>query len=153
MPLIIIARHQQRVIPPGDVIGGVEPISASPDHHLAAGAQFEGTCRQAYPRIDHIRFNPARAIGLDIGFGKGIRASDNVMIKAHYHNAKGTLIKSYSADTIRLVDKANGRYQAMRQTMRNVITGHSTTIEYATFRTDQPVAAGEFEPRSLERAR
>lgn len=96
------------------------------------------------------------AITAATGYGKRVswlRASDSVMIKAHYHNAKGTLIKSYSADTIRLVDKANGRYQAMRQTMRNVITGHSTTIEYATFRTDQPVAAGEFEPRSLERAR
>lgn len=96
------------------------------------------------------------AITAATGYGKRVswlRVSDNVMIKADYHDAKGALIKTYSAESIRLVDKANGRYQAMRQTMRNVRTGHSTRIEYSSFRTDQPVAASEFEPRSLERAR
>jgi uncharacterized protein len=90
------------------------------------------------------------------GYGSRVswlRVSDNVMIKANYYDASGTLFKVYSADSIRLVDKANGRYQAMRQTMRNVITGHTTTIEYSTFATDKAVAATEFEPRSLERAR
>lgn len=96
------------------------------------------------------------AITASTGYGKRVswlRATDNVMVKAHYHDAKGALIKTYTAESIRLVDKANGRYQAMRQTMRNVRTGHSTRIEYSSFRTDQAVAASEFEPRSLERAR
>ncbi len=90
------------------------------------------------------------------GYGRRVswlRASDNVMIRANYHDAKGTLVKTYSAESIRLVDKGNRRYQAMRQTMRNVMTGHTTTIEYSSFATDKTVAATEFEPRSLERAR
>jgi predicted RND superfamily exporter protein len=88
------------------------------------------------------------------GYGKRLswlRAGDNVLLKAEYHDAGGTLVKVYQADDIRLVDPANRRYQAMRQTMRNVITGHSTTIDYSSFRTDRPVPTEQFLPRNLER--
>jgi hypothetical protein len=89
------------------------------------------------------------------GYGRRIswlRAADNMLVKADYHDATGTLVKSYVAEDVRLVDPANRRFQAMRQVMRNLTTGHSTTIEYSSFRTDQPVAASQFQPRSLENA-
>lgn len=81
-----------------------------------------------------------------------LRSADNVLVKADYYDAAGTLAKTYAAEDVRLVDPANRRFQAMRQVMRNLTTGHSTTIEYSSFRTDQPVAASQFQPRSLETA-
>ncbi len=95
------------------------------------------------------------AVTAATGYGRRVswlRVADNVMVKASYYDAKGTLAKNYTAEGIRLVDRSNGRYQAMKQMMRNDVTGHFTTIEYSTFVTDMPVAASEFEPRGLERA-
>ncbi len=90
------------------------------------------------------------------GYGRRLswlRTADNMMIRCDYYDAAGTLIKTYVAEDVRLVDPANRRFQAMRQTMRNLTTGHSTTIEYSSFRTDQAVAESQFQPRSLENAR
>ena len=82
-----------------------------------------------------------------------LRAGDSVLVKAEYYDAGGTLVKTYAAEEVRQVDPVNRRFQAMRQVMRNLTTGHSTAIEYSSFRTDQPVAASQFQPRSLENAR
>jgi predicted RND superfamily exporter protein len=80
-----------------------------------------------------------------------LRQSDAVLMQAQYFDAGGTLAKLYTASNIQLVDAANHRFQPMRQVMRNMITGHSTAIEYSSFRTDQPVRSDQFEARALER--
>ncbi len=81
-----------------------------------------------------------------------LRAADNVPLKVEYYGAQGALAKVYTTADIRLVDAANRRFQPMRQTMRNVATGHNTVIDYSSFRTDAPVGADQFQPRALERA-
>ena len=80
-----------------------------------------------------------------------LRQPDNVLVQAQYYDAGGLLAKTYTATDIQLVDPVGKRFQPMRQLMRNMLTGHSTTIEYSSFRTDAPVKGGQFEPRALER--
>ncbi|PZN94910.1 MAG: RND transporter [Alphaproteobacteria bacterium] len=80
-----------------------------------------------------------------------LRTADRVPVKAEYYGPQATLMKVYMATDIRLVDPARRCFQPMRQVMRNVVTGHMTVIEYSSFKTDVPVAAEQFQPRSLER--
>ncbi|KPF67838.1 hypothetical protein IP88_12085 [alpha proteobacterium AAP81b] len=89
------------------------------------------------------------------GYGKRVswlRASDSAPLKVEYYDRQGALLKVYTATDIRVVDPRNKRVQPMKQLMKNVVTGHSTLIEYASFRTDTPVADDAFLPRALERA-
>ena len=132
----------------GDVLG--HPV-AEWNHRLIRSETVGGTATRV------IESTPRDGgITAATGYGRRIswlRAADNVLIKAEYFDAGGTLAKIYLAEDVRLVDPANRRLQAMRQVMRNLTTGHSTTIEYSSFRTDQAVAASQFQPRSLENAR
>lgn len=132
----------------GDVLG--HPV-AEWNHRVLRSETLAGVAARV------IESTPRDAgVTASTGYGRRLswlRASDNVLVKAEYFDATGTLVKAYGAEDVRLVDPANRRFQAMRQTMRNLTTGHSTTIEYSSFRTDQPVAASQFQPRSLENAR
>ena len=88
------------------------------------------------------------------GYSKRIswlRAADAVPLKVEYYGPQGSLLKIYSCSDIRQVDAKTGRYQPMRQAMRNAATGHTTLIEYSSFKTDVPVTADAFLPRALER--
>lgn len=80
-----------------------------------------------------------------------LRATDAVDLKTDYYGPDGKLLKVYVATDIRLVDTKNKRYQPMRQTMTNVVTGHSTRIEYDEYSTDIDIAETQFQPRALER--
>ena len=93
-------------------------------------------------------------VSASTGYGRRInwlRASDAVPLKTEFYNPAGALLKVYSCTDIRLADPQNKRYQPMRQTMKTVATGHSTLIEYSSFRTDVAVGADQFLPRTLER--
>jgi len=81
-----------------------------------------------------------------------LRAADNVPLKAEYYGLQKALLKVYSAFDIRLVDPARRCFQPMRQVMKNVVTGHTTVIEYSSFKTDVAIADGQFQPRALEHA-
>ena len=80
-----------------------------------------------------------------------LRAADLVAIKTEYYGPQQTLVKVYAASDIRLVDPARRCFQPMRQVMKNVVTGHTTVIEYSSFKTDVRVDDGQFQPRALER--
>ena len=60
------------------------------------------------------------------------------------------MLKVYAASDIRLVDRANHRFQPMRQQMTNLQTGHNTLIEYSQFDTAAAIASDRFSPRSLD---
>ena len=72
-------------------------------------------------------------------------------VKTEFYGPAGNLMKIYTAIDVRLVDPKARRYQPMRQLMRNLGTGHSTLIEYSTFKTDVAFEANQFQPRALER--
>ena len=74
-------------------------------------------------------------------------------MKTEFFGPQQNLIKIYSAADIRLVDTARRCFQPMRQVMKNVVTGHTTVIEYSSFKTDVSVADDQFQPRALERGR
>jgi predicted RND superfamily exporter protein len=80
-----------------------------------------------------------------------LRGTDSVDLKTEYYGPDGKLLKVYTAADIRLVDPKNKRYQPMRQTMTNVVTGHSTRIEYDEYSTDIDIPETQFQPRALER--
>ncbi len=82
-----------------------------------------------------------------------LRAADLVPVKTEYYGPQQKLIKVYSASSIRLVDPVRRCFQAMRQVMKNVVTGHTTVIEYSSFKTDVSFADSQFQPRALERGR
>jgi uncharacterized protein len=82
-----------------------------------------------------------------------LRAADLVPVKTEYYGPQQKLIKVYSASNIRLVDPARRCFQPMRQVMKNVVTGHTTVIEYSSFKTDVSVTDAQFQPRALERGR
>ena len=80
-----------------------------------------------------------------------LRAADHVPVKTEYYGPQQSLVKVYSASDVRLVDTARHCFQPMRQVMKNVVTGHTTVIEYSTFKTDVSVGDDQFQPRALER--
>lgn len=132
----------------GDVLG--HPV-AEWTHRLLRSETLNGVATRVVESLPR-----DAGVTAATGYGKRVswlRAADNMLVKAEYYDATGTLIKTYATEDVRLVDPANHRFQAMRQVMRNLTTGHSTTIEYSSFRTDQPVPASQFQPRSLENAR
>ncbi len=90
------------------------------------------------------------------GYGRRvswIRAADAVAVKAEYYDPQGALLKVYAGSDIRLVDRANHRFQPMRQQMTNVQTGHATVVEYTTFDTLAAIPEDRFSPRTLEQRR
>ena len=131
----------------GDVLG--HPV-AEWTHRLLRNEVLNGVATRV------IESTPRDAsVAAATGYGRRLswlRTADNVLLKTEYLDTAGMLTKVYVAEDVRLVDPTNRRFQAMRQVMRNLTTGHSTTIEYSSFRTDQPVQASQFQPRSLENA-
>lgn len=74
-----------------------------------------------------------------------------VSIKGEIFDESGRPLKQFAAGGFRLVDEANGRWQAMRLETRNVQTGHRTTIEYEEFAANVGVPADVFTTRYMER--
>jgi predicted RND superfamily exporter protein len=81
-----------------------------------------------------------------------LRAADLVPVKTEYYGPQQTLLKVYTTADIRLVDKARNCFQPMKQVMKNVVTGHTTVVEYSSFKTDIDVGDEQFQPRALERS-
>jgi hypothetical protein len=132
----------------GDVLG--HPV-AEWTHRLVRTAVLDGTPARVIESVA----KDARVIA-STGYSKRLtwlRTPDSVPVKTEFFGPQGALAKVYTASDIKSVDGTNHRFQPMRQTMQNLATGHSTIIEYTSFRTDVPVAADQFQPRALERAR
>lgn len=132
----------------GDVLG--HPVEEW-RHRLLRTETLDGTATQV---VESLPRDPG--VTAATGYGRRVswlRAADHVPVKIEYYDPAGTLMKVYSASDIKLVDAAAKRFQPMRQVMKNLVTGHSTLIEYSSFRTDVAVSDGDFQPRSLEAGR
>lgn len=130
----------------GDVIG--HPI-ADWTHQLMRQEILGGAATQVI--VSQPRTPAVAALS---GYSRRItwlRVDDAVPLKVEYYDMAGALLKVYTADDIRLIDASPRRFQAMRQTMRNIQSGHMTVIEYQTFRTDVAPSADNFTPRNLDR--
>jgi hydrophobe/amphiphile efflux-3 (HAE3) family protein len=130
----------------GDVLG--HPVEEW-SHRILRKEMLEGT-----PTI--VIESTARDGGVTTATGYSrrlswLRASDMVPVKAEYYGPQQSLVKVYTASDIRMVDKTRHCFQPMRQVMRNVVTGHTTVIEYTSFKTDIDISEDQFQPRSLER--
>jgi outer membrane lipoprotein-sorting protein len=97
------------------------------------------------PRSDSVRS--------DTGYGKRvqwIRKDNFVGIKGEFFDETGKPLKTYTAHDVQLVDKADGKWQAMHAEMANLKTGHRTVIRVADFKTNQGVKDDVFTTRTLQ---
>ena len=130
----------------GDVLG--HPVDEW-THRLVRSETIDGASARV---IESLPRNAA--VATDTGYSRRVnwlRVSDAVPLRTEFYGAAGNLMKIYTAIDIRLVDPKARRFQPMRQLMKNVVTGHSTLIEYSTFKTDVVFQANQFQPRALER--
>jgi predicted RND superfamily exporter protein len=131
----------------GDVLG--HPVEEW-SHRIVRKEAVEGTPTVVIESL-------ARDAGVTAATGYSrrltwLRAADMVPVKTEFYGPQQNLMKVYTATDIRLVDQARHCFQPMKQVMRNVVTGHTTVIEYASFKTDIAVKDEQFQPRSLERS-
>jgi hypothetical protein len=132
----------------GDVLG--HPVEEW-NHKAVRKENVDGTACiviESLPRDD--------AIASATGYTRRVswlRAADHAVMKAEYYGPQKSLLKIYTANDLKLVDPARHSVQPMRQVMKNVVTGHSTAIEYSSFKTDVAIDDDQFLPRALERAR
>jgi predicted RND superfamily exporter protein len=131
----------------GDILG--HPV-AEWTHRLVRSEVVDGVPSQV------VESRPATpAVAANTGYSRRVNwisSTNGVVLKTEFYAPSGTLLKVYSGTDIRLVDPKARRYQPMRQVMKNVVTGHSTLIEYTSFRTDISISPDQFQPRSLERS-
>jgi uncharacterized protein len=94
------------------------------------------------------------AVEQDTGISKRvqwIRPDSFVAEKTELYDTSGRLAKILTASDIRQYDPANSRFQAMRQEARDVLAGHSTVVQYTSFRVNTGIGADSFNVRALER--
>jgi predicted RND superfamily exporter protein len=130
----------------GDILG--HPV-AEWTHRLVRNEVVNGVPSQV---VESLPATPV--IAANTGYSRRVNwisAANGVVVKTEFYGPSGALLKIYSCSDIRLVDPKARRYQPMRQLMKNVVTGHSTLIEYTSFRTDISISPAQFQPRSLER--
>ena len=130
----------------GDVLG--HPVEEW-SHRILRKESIEGTPTIV---IESIPRDPAVASATNYSRRiTWLRTADMVPLKTEYYGPQQGLVKVYSASDIRLVDPTRRCFQPMRQTMKNVVTGHTTVVEYASFKTDMAFGADMFQPRAIER--
>lgn len=102
-----------------------------------------------------IEFLPkSDAIKTSNGYSKriGWLRKDNLMaVKMDFWDETGQLLKTSTYTDIQLVDKARGKWQAMRLEANNVQTGHRTVIQFDNFKANQQVKDEFFTTRYMEK--
>lgn len=94
------------------------------------------------------------AIKTSNGYSKriGWLRKDNLMtVKMDFWDETGQLLKTSTYTDIQLVDKARGKWQAMRLEASNVQTGHRTVIKFDNFKANQQVKDEFFTTRYMEK--
>jgi uncharacterized protein len=81
-----------------------------------------------------------------------IRPDSFVAEKTELYDTSGRLAKTLTASDIRRFDPANSRWQAMHQEAHDALSGHSTVVQYDSFRANTGISADDFNVRALERA-
>lgn len=130
----------------GDVLG--HPVEEW-THRIVGNEDVDGT-----PGIVIESLPRDAAIAAATGYTRRIswlRAADHALLKAEYYGLQQTLLKTYTASDIRLVDETCQCLQPMSQVMKNAVTGHKTVIEYSSFETNVTIDDEQFQPRALER--
>jgi hypothetical protein len=87
----------------------------------------------------------------ETGYSKRVtwlRNGDAFAIRADFFDLSGGFLKSMEASDVRLLDKANGKSQAMKVLMRTAKS--ESVIVFDEFRIDVPVADAEVAPESLK---
>ena len=74
-----------------------------------------------------------------------------VALKGEFYDPNGQLLKTAQASQVEEVDAKNGKWQPMRMVMKNVQTGHSTTITLEHFKTNVGVQDDYFTTRYMEK--
>jgi uncharacterized protein len=74
-----------------------------------------------------------------------------VALKGEFYDLNGQLLKTAQASQVEEVDAKNGKWQPMRMMMKNVQTGHSTTITLENFKTNVGVQDDYFTTRYMEK--
>lgn len=99
-----------------------------------------------------IASTPARdALASETGYSRRItwlRESDAFAIRADFFDLAGSFLKAMEASSIQLLDKAGGKSQAMRITMRTAKS--ESVLAFDEFRIDTSVAETEVAPESLK---
>jgi uncharacterized protein len=77
--------------------------------------------------------------------------SNFVALKGEFYDLNGRLLKTARASQVEEVDAKNGKWQPMRMVMKNVQTGHSTTIAIENFKANVGVEDAYFTTRYMEK--
>jgi outer membrane lipoprotein-sorting protein len=88
------------------------------------------------------------------GYGKRkmwIRTDNHVAIKGEYWDTAGAPVKQFSARDVREIDPAEHKWQAFHLEMKNIQTGHSTTIEVGKLEVGVGLDDEQFTERYLEK--
>jgi outer membrane lipoprotein-sorting protein len=80
-----------------------------------------------------------------------IDRSNFVALKGEFYDLNGQLLKTAQASQVEEVDAKNGKWQPMQVVMKNVQTGHSTTITIENFKTNVGVEDDYFTTRYMEK--
>lgn len=94
----------------------------------------------------------SRATATDTGYSRRIswiRKSDAALVRCNFYDLAGTLLKSHTADDLRLLDPTRRKIQPMRVTMRNMRSGSVTIMAFSSFRANATVSDKELAPGAL----
>ena len=130
----------------GDVVGH-KPEAWT--HRWLKAEDFEGHSTDV---IESLPRQPA--VAEESGYSKRVSwvsKQNRVVVKVDMFDVNGTPLKTVVSSDLRLVDAAQGKWQAMRVTARNTQTGHSTQIILDRFEANVDVADNVFSQRYLER--
>jgi outer membrane lipoprotein-sorting protein len=101
---------------------------------------------EAMPRSETIRDTS--------GYGKRkiwLRTDNYVAVKASFWDSAGAPVKEFEASDVRVIDRAAGKWQAFRLTMRNRQTGHRTELVFTKLEVGVGLRDEEFSERYLDR--
>jgi predicted RND superfamily exporter protein/outer membrane lipoprotein-sorting protein len=96
----------------------------------------------------------SETVKINNGYSKRIgwlRKDNLIAVKMDFWDETGQLLKTSTYTDIQLVDKAHGKWQAMRLEASNVQTGHRTVIKFDNFKANQQVKDEFFTTRYMEK--
>ena len=129
----------------GDVVGH-KPEAWT--HRWLRLENFEG---QAADVVESLPRQPA--VAEESGYSKRtswVSKQNRVVVKVDLFDINGSPLKTVVSSDLRLVDAAQGKWQAMKLTAKNVQTGHSTQIILDRFEANVNVAESVFTQRYIE---
>ncbi|MBI2711556.1 MAG: outer membrane lipoprotein-sorting protein [Bdellovibrio sp.] len=80
-----------------------------------------------------------------------IRSDNFMMVRSDYKNLKGELFKRMEATDIRVVDSANKKWMAHTLSVKNLKTGHFTSLSFEKVKANQGIQNSIFTIQNLER--